>query len=291
MPPSLDQARAALAAQPFSRLLGAQLNRFGPDGVELEVPVRPAHRQQHGFAHGGLLGYAADTAVAVGMLAWQSAARGLHEDAHTALNRAKLLTDRAGTTSFAAHQAVTAAFCALCRSDPAAAVSLLEARIAADGGVGSMGEPLGVAPDLVEAYVAVGRRDEAAALAERFAAVTPPAAPPWLRALWHGVGGSPPTTTRPPCRRTRRPSPPMPTRPTRLKPPAPISCMAPGCAAAVNASRRGDSCVPLTTPSRKWTSRPGCFVPPTNSQPPEPAGAAIQGGSSQTSRQTKGVGA
>jgi acyl-coenzyme A thioesterase PaaI-like protein len=63
MPPSLDQARAALAAQPFSRLLGAQLNRFGPDGVELEVPVRPAHRQQHGFAHGGLLGYAADNAL------------------------------------------------------------------------------------------------------------------------------------------------------------------------------------------------------------------------------------
>jgi hypothetical protein len=63
MPPSLDQARAALAAQPFSRLLGAQLNRFGPDGVELEVPVRPEHRQQHGFAHGGLLGYAADNAL------------------------------------------------------------------------------------------------------------------------------------------------------------------------------------------------------------------------------------
>ena len=51
---SLDQARAALAAQPFSRLLGAQLNRFGPDGVEFEVPVRPEHRQQHGFAPGGL---------------------------------------------------------------------------------------------------------------------------------------------------------------------------------------------------------------------------------------------
>ena len=29
---SLDQARAARAAQPFSRLLGAQLNSFGPDG-------------------------------------------------------------------------------------------------------------------------------------------------------------------------------------------------------------------------------------------------------------------
>jgi hypothetical protein len=30
MLPSLDQARAALAAQAFSRLLGTQLNRFGP---------------------------------------------------------------------------------------------------------------------------------------------------------------------------------------------------------------------------------------------------------------------
>lgn len=63
MPPSLDQAQVALAAQPFSRLLGVQLNTFGPDGVELEVPVRPAHRQQHGFAHGGVLGYAADNAL------------------------------------------------------------------------------------------------------------------------------------------------------------------------------------------------------------------------------------
>jgi DNA-binding NarL/FixJ family response regulator len=132
---------------------------------------------------GEQLGYAADAAVAVELVAWQSAARGLHEDARTALERARALTDRAGTTGFAAHQALTAAFCALCRADPAAAVSLLEARVAADGGVGSMGEPLGVAPDLVEAYLAVGRRDKAIAMAERFAAVTPPAAPPWLRAL------------------------------------------------------------------------------------------------------------
>jgi DNA-binding CsgD family transcriptional regulator len=132
---------------------------------------------------GDQLGYAADTAVAVEMLAWQSAARGLHEDAHAALRRAESLTDRAGTTGFAAHQALTAAFCALCRADPAAAVPILETRIAADGGVGSMGEPLGVAPYLVAAYVAVGRRDEAFAVAEQFAAVTQATAPPWLRAL------------------------------------------------------------------------------------------------------------
>ena len=129
------------------------------------------------------LGYAADAAVAVEMLAWQSAARGLHDDAQSALDRAKSLTDRAETTGFAAHQALTAAFCALCRADPASAVSILEARIAVDGGVGSMGEPLGVGPYLVEAYLAVGRRDDAVAVAEKFAAVTPEEAPPWLRAL------------------------------------------------------------------------------------------------------------
>jgi len=38
MSASLDQARAVLAAQPFSRLLGAQLNTFRLDGIELEVP-------------------------------------------------------------------------------------------------------------------------------------------------------------------------------------------------------------------------------------------------------------
>ena len=62
-----------------------------------------------------------------------------------------MLTDRAGTTAVHAHQAITAAFCALCRGDLAEAAALLVARIAADGGVGSMGEPLGVPPELVEA--------------------------------------------------------------------------------------------------------------------------------------------
>ena len=132
---------------------------------------------------GEQLGYATDAAVAVEMLAWQSAARGLHDDARHALERARVLTDRAGTTSVAAHQAITAAFCALCRGDLAEAAALLEARIAADGGVGSMGEPLGVAPTLVEAYLGLGRAADAAALAERYAAVTPQPPPPPTAAL------------------------------------------------------------------------------------------------------------
>ena len=132
---------------------------------------------------GEQLGYAADAAVAVEMLAWQYAARGLHDEARAALGRAGILVDRAGTTEFAAHLAVTAAFCALCRADPADAVALLEKRLATDGGVGPQGEPLGVAPGLVEAYLALGRQADVAELAGRFAAVTPPDAAPWLRAL------------------------------------------------------------------------------------------------------------
>jgi DNA-binding CsgD family transcriptional regulator len=115
--------------------------------------------------------------VALEMVAWQSAARGQHDDARRALARARELTDVAGTTSVAAHQALTAAFCALCRGDLAETVALLEARLAADGGVGEMGEPLGVAPLLVEAYAGLGRREEAAALTERYAAAAPDAGP------------------------------------------------------------------------------------------------------------------
>ena len=124
------------------------------------------------------LGYAADASVAVEMLAWQSAARGLHDDASAALARARTLTDRAGTTSAAAHQAIAFAFCALCRGDLGQVVTLLEQRLAVDGGLGAAGEPLGVAPLLVEAYVGLGRRADARSLTVRYAQATPPAAAP-----------------------------------------------------------------------------------------------------------------
>lgn len=123
------------------------------------------------------LGYAADGSVAVEMLAWQSAARGLHENARQSLAWARELTDRAGTTGHAAHQAITAAFCALCRGELNEVAGLLEARMMADGGVGASGEPLGVAPLLVEAYLGLGKTDAARALANRYADATPPGSP------------------------------------------------------------------------------------------------------------------
>jgi DNA-binding CsgD family transcriptional regulator len=129
------------------------------------------------------LGYVADASVAVEMLAWQLSARGLHDEAGEALAKARALVDRAGTTAVAAHHALTVAFCALCRGELGQVVKVLEARIAADGGVGAVGEPLGVAPLLVEAYAGLGRDDDASTLSRQYADATSTSAPARLLAL------------------------------------------------------------------------------------------------------------
>jgi uncharacterized protein (TIGR00369 family) len=59
----LERGRAALAAQPFSLLLGAHLERLVPGSAELRVPLRLDLLQQHGFVHGAVVGYAADNAL------------------------------------------------------------------------------------------------------------------------------------------------------------------------------------------------------------------------------------
>jgi uncharacterized protein (TIGR00369 family) len=56
-------ARAAFAAQDFSRLLGAELVRFDPGEAEVRIPFRQELRQQFGFVHGGVIAYAIDNAV------------------------------------------------------------------------------------------------------------------------------------------------------------------------------------------------------------------------------------
>ena len=95
------------------------------------------------------------------------------------------LLERAGLSSAAAHHALCAAFCALSRDDLEGVVAVLQPRLAIDGGMGLMGEPLGVAPLLVEALVGLGRRAEAAELARRLDEVTPARAPAVLDAPRH----------------------------------------------------------------------------------------------------------
>lgn len=63
MPLSLNDAQAALRAQPFSMLLDAEITAFGAEFVELRVPISKQVMQQHGFVHGGVVSYAADNAL------------------------------------------------------------------------------------------------------------------------------------------------------------------------------------------------------------------------------------
>ncbi len=63
MLPLLDLARDVIAAQPFSRLLGAEIADFSERGVELRLPITPQLLQQDGFVHGGVLSYVADNAI------------------------------------------------------------------------------------------------------------------------------------------------------------------------------------------------------------------------------------
>ncbi|WP_181789077.1 PaaI family thioesterase, partial [Streptomyces phytophilus] len=59
----IDFAQKVLDEQPFSRLLGARITAFANGAATLEVDIRDDLRQQFGYAHGGLLAYAADNAL------------------------------------------------------------------------------------------------------------------------------------------------------------------------------------------------------------------------------------
>lgn len=59
----LETARQVLRAQPFSRLIEAELLAYSARGVELRLPITEQVKQQNGFVHGGVLSYAADNAL------------------------------------------------------------------------------------------------------------------------------------------------------------------------------------------------------------------------------------
>ena len=57
-------ARQIFDSQPFSGHLGASLESVGTDSAEIALAVTDELTQQHGFAHGGVLSYLADNAMA-----------------------------------------------------------------------------------------------------------------------------------------------------------------------------------------------------------------------------------
>ncbi|AXI04733.1 PaaI family thioesterase [Aquirhabdus parva] len=56
-------AQTILKSQPFSQLLGAELIRFESGKAELALRLTDTLKQQHGFAHGGVVSYLADNAL------------------------------------------------------------------------------------------------------------------------------------------------------------------------------------------------------------------------------------
>jgi uncharacterized protein (TIGR00369 family) len=59
----LQLGKQILASQPFNVLVGAEVTSFSPGHVELTIPITPQLKQQRGFVHGGVISYAADTAL------------------------------------------------------------------------------------------------------------------------------------------------------------------------------------------------------------------------------------
>ncbi|MGE3955843.1 MAG: PaaI family thioesterase [Vicinamibacterales bacterium] len=59
----LTLGREILVAQPFSRLVGAELVSAGDGKLEMSVTLRPELNQHYGFAHGGVISYLADNAL------------------------------------------------------------------------------------------------------------------------------------------------------------------------------------------------------------------------------------
>lgn len=99
----------------------------------------------------------------------ESAMRGLHEEAQRMLERARREAERNGFDPMPPHLARAVSLCAFSRGDLDEVVRVLEDQVVRFGGVGPQFEPLGVAPLLVEAYLGLGRDDDARELAARFA--------------------------------------------------------------------------------------------------------------------------
>ncbi|WP_433824691.1 patatin-like phospholipase family protein [Actinoplanes sp. CA-015351] len=64
MTPSLAVAQRVLADQSVTRMLGTRLVSFGEGSAVVELDIRPEITNHRGAVHGGILAYAADTALA-----------------------------------------------------------------------------------------------------------------------------------------------------------------------------------------------------------------------------------
>lgn len=109
-----------------------------------------------------------DLGTASEVAALEAAFRGRHDEAQLHLEHVRDVVASNGFDPMPPHLARNIATCALCAGDFERVVDVLEDQIARFDGVGALLEPLGVAPDLVEAYLALGRSEDARQLTVRF---------------------------------------------------------------------------------------------------------------------------
>ena len=62
-PAYAERVRTSFDRQAFMATLGARLGRVAPGEVDIELPVRDALTQQHGFVHAGALASVLDSAA------------------------------------------------------------------------------------------------------------------------------------------------------------------------------------------------------------------------------------
>jgi DNA-binding CsgD family transcriptional regulator len=124
-----------------------------------------------------------DVGTASEVAALEDAYRGRHEEAQRHLERARRVVAANGFDPMPPHLARVVATCALCAGDLETVTEVLEDQIARFEGVGAFLEPLGVAPDLVEAYLVLGRDTDARELTARFRAAQPDPALPQVAAM------------------------------------------------------------------------------------------------------------
>lgn len=85
-----QQLEQVIAMTPFARLMGATIREIGNGVAELEIEVKPElMHQHHGFVHGAIVGFMADSACA-----W--AAASLAGDVVTAEYKLNLLAPAKG---------------------------------------------------------------------------------------------------------------------------------------------------------------------------------------------------
>jgi uncharacterized protein (TIGR00369 family) len=59
-----EMMEQAIAISPFTNWVGTKLLDFGPGRVTISAAIRKEMTQHHGFAHGAIVGYMADTVCA-----------------------------------------------------------------------------------------------------------------------------------------------------------------------------------------------------------------------------------